>query len=51
MEDMSNEPSLKKTLISFDEYQRLKDIEAKYLEIQHQKEQDLKITPGKCNVK
>jgi hypothetical protein len=48
MEDLSNEPSLKKTLISFDEYQRLKDIETKYLEIQHQKEEALKITSGKC---
>jgi hypothetical protein len=47
MEDTSNEPSLKKTLISFSEYQRLKDIETKYLEILHQKEQDLKIIPGK----
>ncbi len=47
MEDTSNEPSLKKTLISFTEYQRLKDIETKYLEILHQKEQDLKIIPGK----
>jgi hypothetical protein len=51
MEDTSNEPSLKKTLISFAEYQRLKDIETKYLEIQHQKEQDLKITPGNCLLK
>ncbi len=46
MEDTSTDTSLKKTLISFDEYKRLKNIEAQFLKLQEEKQKNLEISSG-----
>ncbi len=38
MEDTSTDSSLKKTLISFDEYKRLKNIESQFMQLQEEKQ-------------
>ena len=46
MEDTSTDTSLKKTLISFDEYKRLKNIEKQFMQLQEEKQKNLEISSG-----
>ncbi len=50
MEDTSTDSSLKKTLISFDEYKRLKNIEAQFLKLQEEKQKRLEISSGREDI-
>ena len=46
MADLSSS-SIKKTLISFSEYQRLKNIESQFLKLQQERKKDLNFSQGK----
>ncbi len=46
MEDTSTDSSLKKTLISFDEYKRLKNIESQFMQLQEEKQKNLELSSG-----